>query len=57
MALHGGWLPPGRGVASPDPACRFPILAGPQDLLVEYMLSNSFGFGGANASLVLRRSP
>jgi 3-oxoacyl-(acyl-carrier-protein) synthase len=57
MALLGGWLPPGRGVASPDPACRFPILAGPQDLLVEYMLSNSFGFGGANASLVLRRSP
>lgn len=56
MALHGGWLPPGCPVSAPDPACAFPLVTSPTDKRVEYVLSNSFGFGGANASLVLRRA-
>lgn len=55
MALQGQWLPPGRPVATPDPACGFPLVAGPTAARLEHVLSNSFGFGGANASLVLRR--
>ena len=55
MALRGQWLPPSPTVEAPDPACAFPIVRKPGDAKLEYALSNSFGFGGANASLILRR--
>jgi 3-oxoacyl-[acyl-carrier-protein] synthase II len=55
MALRGQWLPPGRSVDVADPACGFPLVPGPSDASFEYALSNSFGFGGANATLVFRR--
>jgi len=55
MALREQWLPPETVLESPDPACNFPIVRQPQDARVEVALSNSFGFGGVNATLVLRR--
>ena len=55
MALREQWLPPQRSLSILDPACRFPIVREPTDAKVEIALSNSFGFGGANASLILRR--
>jgi 3-oxoacyl-[acyl-carrier-protein] synthase II len=55
MALAGQWLPPNPAVRTPDPACAFPLVTAPAAAEFEYALSNSFGFGGANASLVLRR--
>ena len=55
MALHEGWLPPTSTLDSPDPACRFRIVRKPVEQQFEYALTNSFGFGGANASLLLRR--
>ena len=55
MALRGQWLPPQRNFATPDPACGFQIVREPMDAKVEVALSNSFGFGGANATLALRR--
>jgi 3-oxoacyl-[acyl-carrier-protein] synthase II len=55
MALSGRWLPPTSTLRTPDPACAFPILRTPTEAKVEYALTNSFGFGGANASLILRR--
>lgn len=55
MALRGQWLPPGRRVDVADPACGFPLVPGPSDASFEYALSNSFGFGGANATLMFRR--
>lgn len=55
MALRGGWLPPELALNRPDPACQFPIVREPLDKKIEYALSNSFGFGGANASLIFRR--
>jgi 3-oxoacyl-[acyl-carrier-protein] synthase II len=54
MALRGQWLPPTSTCETPDPVCGFPIVRAPTDAKLEYVLSNSFGFGGANASLILR---
>ena len=55
IALREQWLPPQRGLAQPDPACRFHIVTEPTDAKIATALSNSFGFGGANATLALRR--
>lgn len=55
MALKGQWLPPQASFETPDPACQFPIVRQPQDAPVNIVLSNSFGFGGVNATLALRR--
>ena len=55
MALRGQWLPPERTLETPDPLCAFPIVSQPQDARLYNALSNSFGFGGVNATLILRR--
>ena len=55
MTLREQWLPPEIMFETPDPACKFPIMQKPQDARVNVVLSNSFGFGGVNASLILRR--
>ena len=55
MALRGQWLPPSATLLDPDPVCRFQLVRKPAEAKLEYVLTNSFGFGGANASLILRR--
>ena len=57
MALREQWLPPTSTLQTPDAACLFPVVREPADAKLEYALTNSFGFGGANASLILRRWP
>ncbi len=57
MALRGQWLPPQTALDAPDPACRFPIVRRPAESKIKTALSNSFGFGGANATLIFRRWP
>jgi 3-oxoacyl-[acyl-carrier-protein] synthase II len=55
MALRGQWLPPTLTIDQLDPICGFPVVRKPSDASFDYALTNSFGFGGANASLVLGR--
>jgi 3-oxoacyl-[acyl-carrier-protein] synthase II len=55
MVLREQWLPPEIAFEVPDPACKFPVIHQPQDANIETALSNSFGFGGVNASLIFRR--
>ena len=55
MTLREQWLPPEKLFETPDPACKFPIVQKPRDARLNVVLSNSFGFGGVNASLILRR--
>lgn len=55
MALEGQWLPPCTATKTIDPSCRFQYVTEPMDSSIDVALSNSFGFGGANATLILRR--
>ncbi len=55
LALKGQWLPPGCGIQTPEPECAFRLVREPIDYRFEYAMSNSFGFGGANATLIFRR--
>ncbi len=56
LALQHGLLPASVGLQTPDPAIPLQIVSGPQPLPhLRHVLSNSFGFGGSNASLVLSR--
>jgi 3-oxoacyl-[acyl-carrier-protein] synthase II len=57
LSLERGWLPPTVNLSEPDPACDLHYLAGGgRDAAPELILSNSFGFGGVNACLVLKRA-
>jgi len=56
LALQNGLLPPTINLANPDPQCDLdyvPNAARPAD--IDIAISNSFGFGGHNVSLVFRR--
>lgn len=57
MAMRGGWLPPNVPVRALDPVVAFDLVREPRDAEVKCALTNSFGFGGANATLVMRRWP
>ena len=57
LSLERNWLPPTLNFDSPGDGCDLDYIphAG-RDASVDYILSNSFGFGGINAALVLQRS-
>lgn len=55
MALREQWLPPEIALNQPDPVCSFQIVRKPTNAPVNVVLTNSFGFGGANATLIMRR--
>ena len=62
MALKEQWLPPMTTTQTPDASVKFNLVQKPMKAKelnrpFEYALSNSFGFGGANASLLFRRFP
>ena len=55
LALEHGLLPPSVGTRTPDPAIPVDLIMLPRTASLRHVLSNSFGFGGSNASLVLSR--
>ena len=57
LAMANDWLPPTVNLVTPDAACDLEHIPGTgRAAAPEYILSNSFGFGGINAALVLRRA-
>ncbi|MHB8068601.1 MAG: beta-ketoacyl-ACP synthase II [Desulfobaccales bacterium] len=56
MALKHGVIPPTINLDDPDPQCQgFDLVSGKaREAKISYALSNSFGFGGTNASLVFK---
>jgi 3-oxoacyl-[acyl-carrier-protein] synthase II len=56
LALDLGWLPPTTNLIQPDPTCDLAYVDAARPCTrVDVAATNSFGFGGINASLVLRR--
>jgi 3-oxoacyl-[acyl-carrier-protein] synthase II len=58
LALQEGLLPPTINQEEPDPACDLDVVPNEARAAdVRVALSNSFGFGGHNVSLLVRRWP
>ncbi len=55
LALEHGYLPATLNCDEPDPACGPQFLHEGRPAAIRTALSNSFGFGGNNASLVFQR--
>jgi 3-oxoacyl-[acyl-carrier-protein] synthase II len=56
LVLHRNVLPPTINYVNPDPDCDLDYVPNePREARVEYVLSNSFGFGGTNAALLFKR--
>lgn len=56
LAIQNGFLPGSPHTQSVDPAFRSRYVLAPQAAQVNRVMSNSFGFGGVNCSLVLGRA-
>jgi 3-oxoacyl-[acyl-carrier-protein] synthase II len=56
QALHQGIIPPTINLTDPDPECDLDYVPHEaRHATIRALLSNSFGFGGANTSLILSR--
>jgi 3-oxoacyl-[acyl-carrier-protein] synthase II len=58
LALRHGKIPPTINYETPDPACDLNYTPNvPVDRSLVYALSNTFGFGGHNATLLFKKYP
>ena len=56
LAIRDGIIPPNINYDTPDPACDIPVIANEaRETKIAITVSNSLGFGGHNASIVLRK--
>jgi 3-oxoacyl-[acyl-carrier-protein] synthase II len=57
LALENQCMPPTLNYEPGDPDCTMDYVAdGPRDAKLEYAMTNSFGFGGQNSVLILKRA-
>ena len=57
LATSRKWIPPTVNLTVPDPACDLDYTPGTgRDADPEFIMSNSFGFGGINAALIFQRA-
>jgi 3-oxoacyl-[acyl-carrier-protein] synthase II len=56
LAIDRKWVPPTLNRENPDPACDLDVIPHHgRDAELNYVLSNSFGFGGINSCVILGR--
>jgi 3-oxoacyl-[acyl-carrier-protein] synthase II len=56
LAVHRNLMPPTINLENPDPECDLDYVPKkPRDRKVQFAMSNSFGFGGHNASLLFKK--
>jgi 3-oxoacyl-[acyl-carrier-protein] synthase-1 len=56
LALRHQFLPAGVGTTEPDPVLNLDYILANRDASLRAVLSNSFGFGGTNCSLIFGRA-
>jgi 3-oxoacyl-(acyl-carrier-protein) synthase len=57
LALYHGVIPPTTNYETPDPQCDLDYVPKqPRKSEIKVALSNSFGFGGTNASVIFRKA-
>ena len=55
LALTNRWVPPTVNLESPDEACDLDYVpSNGRQADIDVVVSNSFGFGGINAAIVMR---
>ena len=55
-ALRHQVAPPTANYENPDPGCDLDYIPNePRPMKLDYVLSNSFGFGGTNGALIFKR--
>ena len=58
LVLHNQIIPPTLNLENPDPDCDLDYVPGTaREAEIRYVLSSSFGFGGTNACILLKRYP
>jgi 3-oxoacyl-[acyl-carrier-protein] synthase II len=56
MSVHNGIVPPTINYREPDPDCPLDyVTKGAEALAIRFAASNSFGFGGGNACLIVKK--
>ena len=56
LALHEGVVPPTINLDTPDPVCDLDYVPNvKRDVSIEYAMSTSYGFGGGNAALIIKK--
>jgi 3-oxoacyl-[acyl-carrier-protein] synthase-1 len=57
LAMEQDFMPRSLNTREKDPALKADVLMSARDARVDYALSNSFGFGGTNCSVLLGPAP
>jgi 3-oxoacyl-[acyl-carrier-protein] synthase II len=56
LAIDRSWVPPTLNRENPDPACDLDVIPHHgREANLNYVMSNSFGFGGINSCVILGR--
>jgi 3-oxoacyl-[acyl-carrier-protein] synthase II len=56
LSMHHNIAPPTINIFDPDPQCDLYYVPNtPREMKIDVVVSNSFGFGGTNGTLVFRR--
>jgi len=55
MSIQEGVIPPTINISGKDPECDINVITEKTEITMDIAISNSFGFGGVNAVLVLKK--